>query len=48
MAHLQQVGIQAQNIEITKTMNQVKLQNKKITCKHAKITPWNVRSSKVI
>jgi hypothetical protein len=27
MTHLQQAGIQAQNIKITKTINQIKLQN---------------------
>jgi hypothetical protein len=46
--HLQQVGIQAQNIEVTKTMNKIKLQNVRKTCKHENNMPWNFKSSKVI
>jgi Cu/Ag efflux protein CusF len=46
--HLQQVGIQAQNIKVTKTMKKTKLQNTKKTCKHENIMPWNLKSPKVI
>jgi hypothetical protein len=35
--HLQQVRIQAQNIEVTKTMNQIKPHNMGKTCKQTNI-----------
>jgi len=48
MIHLQQARIRAQNIEITKTMNRLKLQNTRKICKDENIIPWNLKSQKVI
>jgi hypothetical protein len=38
----------SQNIEMTKTMNKLKFQNTKKTCKHENIMPWNLKSPKMI
>jgi len=46
--HLQQARIQAQNIKITKTMNQNKLHNLEKTYKHENTMLWNLKSPKVI
>jgi hypothetical protein len=48
MTYLQQARIQAQNIEIIKNMNQIKLQDTRKTYKHENDMPWNFKSSKVI